>query len=56
MCADACQANGVAVPQLPDELKAELEKFLPERRPSVIPSICSRQRRQTTIDGRYACF
>lgn len=29
MCADACQANGAVVPQLPDELKAELEAFLP---------------------------
>jgi acetate---CoA ligase (ADP-forming) len=29
MCADACQANGVVVQQLPEELKAELEKFLP---------------------------
>ncbi len=29
MCADACQARGVMVPELPDELKAEIEKFLP---------------------------
>ena len=29
MCADASQARGVTVPQLPEELKAELEKFLP---------------------------
>jgi acetate---CoA ligase (ADP-forming) len=29
MCADACQANGVAVPQLTSELRAELAAFLP---------------------------
>jgi len=30
MCADACQANSVVVPQLPAEVKAELEEFLPD--------------------------
>jgi acetate---CoA ligase (ADP-forming) len=29
MCADACQASGVAVPPLSAELKARLEEFLP---------------------------
>jgi acetate---CoA ligase (ADP-forming) len=29
MCCDACQANGVTVPQLPAELQAELGKLLP---------------------------
>jgi acetyl coenzyme A synthetase (ADP forming)-like protein len=29
MCADACQADGVDVPELPDDVKAELAGFLP---------------------------
>lgn len=29
LCADACEANGLTVPQTPDELKAKLAEFLP---------------------------
>jgi len=29
MCADACQANGVAVPELPRDVQARLAEFLP---------------------------
>jgi len=29
MCADACQADGVEVPELPDEVQARLAEFLP---------------------------
>jgi acetyl coenzyme A synthetase (ADP forming)-like protein len=29
MCADACQANGVAVPELPADVRAKLATFLP---------------------------
>jgi len=29
MCADACQASGVQVPELPSKLRAELSRFLP---------------------------
>jgi acetyl coenzyme A synthetase (ADP forming)-like protein len=29
LCADACEADGLIVPQVPDELKAKLAEFLP---------------------------
>jgi len=29
LCADACEADGLVVPQVPDELKAKLAEFLP---------------------------
>jgi acetate---CoA ligase (ADP-forming) len=29
LCTDACEAGALAVPELPDEIKAELRKFLP---------------------------
>ena len=46
MCADACQANGVAVSPLPPELKAlSSRSFSRRRRPSVIPSTCWQLRR-----------
>ncbi len=29
LCADACEADGLVVPQVPDEIKAQLAEFLP---------------------------
>jgi acetyl coenzyme A synthetase (ADP forming)-like protein len=37
ICADACQANGVEVPELPPEVMAELATFLPETASLVNP-------------------
>ena len=50
LCADACDAAGLELPELGDETRRALAELLPRRRASRTPSTCSaaRPRRRTS--------